>query len=130
MFIDKIIEENPKSDGEDIESKCTELIEVKDAIKRLNGESKTAVILKKNDNNYMIIGGGNKGYVVTAMVNGKNYSMSNKFDVVKESSEISVGGKVKIYPSRKVHNLDRVLESAKHFASRGTLAQTFNWETI
>lgn len=126
-----IIEENPKSDGEDIENKCTELIQVKDAIERLNGESKTAVILKKNDNNYMIIGGGkNKAYVVTAMVNGKNYAMSNKFDVVKEASEINVGGKTKNYPSRKVHNLDRVLESAKHFASRGSLAQTFNWETI
>ena len=130
MYIRKIIEENPKDKDEDIESNCLELIQVKKAIEKLDGEEKTAVILKKDETNFMVIGGGQSDkYVVNAVIQGKSYSMASKFDVLKEPIEVVVGGKKKIYPSRKCFNLEMVLESAKHFASRGSLAQTFNWDT-
>lgn len=129
MFIQMIVEENPKNPEEDIEKQVTELWDVKKAIERLDGKERTAVILKKDEKNQMVIGGGaNNKYVVIAKLQGKNYVMSNKFDVQKDPLEIIVGGKTKTYPSRKCMNLDMVLESAKHFADRGALAQTFNWE--
>jgi len=132
MYINKIIEENPTSnDKEDIITEAKELIQVKDAIEKLDGETKTGVVLKKDENNFMIIGGGkNDKYAVYAHVKGKMYIMANKFDILKDPIELVVGGKKKMYPSKRCMNLKMVLESAKHFADRGTLAQTFNWETI
>lgn len=130
MFIRMIIEENPNNSEEDVTTECTELIQVKKAIESLNGTNKTAIFLKKDESNYMVIGGGlDNKYIVRAISQNKAYNMSNKFDGHKDPSEINVGGKIKSYPSRKVMNLDMVLESAKHFADRGSLAQTFNWET-
>ena len=125
-----IIEENPLSKEEDIENECIELVEVKKAVEKLNGDNKTAVILRRDDDNYMVVGGGANGkYVVTAVLRSKNYAMANKFDVVKAPIELTVGGKKKNYPSKRCLNLEMVLEAAKHFADRGALAQTFNWET-
>jgi len=130
MFIQMIIEENPNKEEEDIQKEVTELLEVKKAVEKLNGKDMTAIILKKDDKNQMVIGGGaNNKYIVSATLQGKTYSMSNKFDGHKDPCEIIVGGKAKSYPSRKCMNIDMVLESAKHFADRGALAQTFNWET-
>jgi hypothetical protein len=130
MYINQIIEENLKgSEKEEIVTQPKELVEVKDAIERLNGETKTGVVLKKDDTNYMIVGGGKDNkYVVYAHVNARMYIMANKFDVPKPSLEMIVGGKKKIFPSKRCLNLKMVLEGAKHFADRGTLAQTFNWE--
>ncbi|MCX6803897.1 MAG: hypothetical protein NTY48_04995 [Candidatus Diapherotrites archaeon] len=132
-FIDKIIENDLNNSNEesiDAEVKCTELIQVKEAIDRINGTNKTAVVLKKDDSNFMIIGGGQNGkYIVNAYIKGKMYSMANKFNVPKDSIELIVGGKAGIHQSKYCLNLEMVLESAKHFALRGALAQTFNWET-
>jgi len=131
IFIKKIIEENRTGaeENEDIVSECSELPPVKDAIDRLNGETKTAVVLEKDSNNYMIVGGGNGGkYIVYAEVKGKMYIMSNKFPIPKGPIELTVGGKTSSYEVKHCMGLDMVLEAAKHYADRGALAQTFNWE--
>jgi hypothetical protein len=129
MFITKIIEENSNKEGEDIVKNCTELLQVKEAIDRINGETKTAVVLEKDSKNFMIVGGGQNGkYVVYAQVKGKMYVQANKFDVLKPPIELIVSGKKGNYPSKRCMNIEMVLEAAKHFADRGSLAQTFNWE--
>ncbi len=132
IFIKKIIEENRTGaeENEDIISDCSELPPVRDAIERLNGENKTAVVLEKDDKNYMIIGGGNGGkYVVYAEIKGKMYTMANKFPIPKGPTEVNVGGKTTEYASKYCVGIDMVLEAAKHYADRGALAQTFNWES-
>jgi hypothetical protein len=120
MFIKKIIEENfSQKEGEDTITEVKELIQVKKAIDKLNGETKTGVVLEKDSENFMIIGGGkNNKYIIYAQLAGKMYSMANKFDVLKEPIEIIVGGKKAIYPSKRCVNLEMVLEAAKHFADR------------
>jgi len=131
LFVKKIIEEdlNSKSE-EDIVSELRELPQVKEAVERINGENKTAVLLQRDSQNLMVIGGGqNEKYAVYAIFKGKKYFMANKYDVHKEPVELIVAGKKGHYPSRKCLNLQMVLEAAKHFADRGALAQTFNWET-
>ena len=129
MFIRMIVEENPNNADEDIQYNAQELLMVKKAIEKLDGKKKTAIILKRDESNYMVVGGGdNNKFAVRAVLKGKQYFMSNKFDVVKPPIEIIVGGKAKMYPSKRCMNLEMVLESAKHFADRGSLAQTFNWE--
>ena len=130
MFIKKIIEENLSGkESEDIVRENPELIQVKEAIDKLNGETKTGVVLERDAENFMIIGGGkNNKYIVYAQLKGKMYIMANKFDVLKAPIELIVGGKKSMYPSKRCMNLEMVLESAKHFADRGSLAQTFNWE--
>jgi len=132
MFIRTIVEEGISAkEKDDIITNCTELVEVKQAIDRLDGVNKTAVVLKLDDNNLMIVGGGENGkYIVFAKVDGKNYYMANKFDIAKDPMTITVAKQKGKYPSRRCLNLDMVLESAKHFAHRGTLAQTFNWERV
>jgi len=128
MYIKNIIEETSGEDGESV-AVCGELIEVKNAIERLDGQKKTAVILQKDMKNFMVIGGGKEKYVVFAQINGKKYSASNKYDVYKAPIELIVGGKNSEYPSKKCLSLSMVLEAAKHYADRGALAQVFNWET-
>ena len=131
MFIKKIIEEDLSGkDNEDIVNEAKDLIQVKEAIDKLNGETKTGVVLEKDASNMMIVGGGkNNKYIVYSSLKGKMYIMSNKYDVLKPPIEIIVGGKKGNYPSKRCMNLDMVLEAAKHFADRGALAQTFNWES-
>ena len=131
LFARKIIEEdlNSKSE-EDIISELRELPQVKEAVDKINGENKTAVLLQKDSQNYMVIGGGqNAKYAVYALLKGKKYFMANKCDVYKDPVELIVAGKKGHYPSKRCLNLQMVLEAAKHFADRGALAQTFNWET-
>ena len=132
MFIKTIIEEGISAkEKDDIVTTCTELVQVKQAIDRLNGESKTAVVLKLDEDNLMIIGGGtNKKYVVFSKLDGKSYYMANKFPVTSEPMMITVAKQKGKYPARRCLGIDMVLESAKHFAHRGVLAQTFNWERV
>ena len=131
LFVTKIVEEDlVKKENEDIVSKCTELIQVKEAIDRINGESKTAVILEKDSQNFMVVGGGqNSKFVCYAYLKGKKYSMANKFPIPRDGMELIVGGKKGNYPSRRLMGKEMILEAAKHFADRGVLAQTFNWES-
>lgn len=129
MFINKITEESEK-DSEGKVTNCSELIQVKEAIDKLDGESKTAVVLERDSQNFMVIGGGaDNKYVVFAQLKGKNYAMANKFPVTKPLAEIIVNGKKGEFPSKRCMNLSMILEAAKHFADRGALAQVFNWET-
>jgi hypothetical protein len=131
MFIKKIVEEGISGkEKDDIVTTPTELVEVKGAIDRLNGETKTAVVLKLDEDNLMIIGGGNKKYIVFAKLDGKSYYMANKFPVSNEPMTINFAKKKSSFPARRCLGLDMVLESAKHFAHRGALAQTFNWERV
>ena len=131
LFIKTIIEEDlTNKNGEDIETTCTELPQVKQAIDAIDGKNKTAVILKKDGENLMIIGGGQNGkFIVTAHLKGKAWHMANKFQVNKDPVELVVGGKAGTYAAKRCLNLEMVLEAAKHFADRGALAQTFDWET-
>ncbi len=131
IFVKKIIEENRLGveESEDVISDCDTLPTVKDAIERLNGDNKTAVVLEKDEKNYMIVGGGNNGkYVVYAELRGKMYLMANKFPIPRGPTELNVGGKTTPYESKYCMGIEMVLEAAKHYADRGTLAQTFNWE--
>lgn len=131
MFIKKIVEENQGGkDSEDIVSEARELVQVKEAIDKLDGENKTGVVLEKDSQNFMIIGGGKDNkYAAFAQIKGKIYVMANKFDVLKPPIELIVAGKKGMYPSKRCMNLQMVLEAAKHYADRGALAQTFNWES-
>ena len=129
MFIKTIIEENSAKENGESEKECTELLQVKKAIERLDGEARTAVVLKNDEKNFMLVGGGNGGkYVVLAHLKGKAYAAANKYAVPKDSIELVVNGKKERYPSKRCLNLEMVLEAAKHYADRGSLAQVFDWE--
>jgi hypothetical protein len=129
LFVTKITEEAAGNE-EGVTTNCTELMKVKEAVDRLDGETKTAVVLERDSQNFMVIGGGkNNKYVVYAQLKGKPYAMANKFPIPGiEDSEITINGKTGVYPSRRCLGLSMVLEAAKHFADRGALAQVFNWE--
>ncbi|MEI7961869.1 MAG: hypothetical protein WCI04_06055 [archaeon] len=130
LFVRKIVEENVGNKEEDTVTELTELVQVKDAIDKLNGETITGVVLERDKDNLMIIGGGKDNkYVVHAEVKGTMYVMANKFPITKPPAEVIVGGKKGTYESKRVMGLSMVLEAAKHFGSRGALAQTFNWES-
>ena len=75
-----------------------------------------------------VLGQGEK-YIAYAQIKGKLYFMANKFNIPKAPIELVVGGKKGIYHSKRCLSISMVLEAAKHFADRGALAQTFNWET-
>ena len=130
LFIRKIIEESTSNKDEDAVTEISELVQVKDAVEKLNGSTITGVVLERDKDNLMIIGGGaDNKYVVHAEVKGTMYVMANKFPIPKPPVEVIVGQKKGTYDSKRVLGLSMVLEAAKHFASRGALAQTFNWES-
>jgi len=129
MFVKKIIEENAAKENGESEKDCTELVQVKKAIEKLDGEGKTATVLRNDEKNFMLVGGGLNGkYIVLACLKGKMYAATNKYAVPKDSIELTVNGKKETYPSKRCLNLEMVLEAAKHYADRGALAQVFDWE--
>lgn len=131
MFVKSIVEEHAGKENGESAKECTELMQVKKAIEKLKGEEdgKTAVVLERDDLNYMLVGGGQNGkYVVFAQLKGKMYAATNKYPVAKDALTLIVDGKKGTYPAKRCLNLEMVLEAAKHFADRGALAQVFNWE--
>ncbi len=105
--------------------------DIADAIKALDGNTRTMINLGIGGQAHMTIGGGTAGeYVVYATFD--NACFHNLLNPTKLSSKEKVslvaGGQLGEYPERLCVPLELVLEAAKAFSDSGVLASGATWE--
>ncbi len=116
-----------RNEGEFIENPDWNQIE--EAIRKLDGKSKTLVTLGVDDETYMMIGGGESGkYIVS--VTFDNISFHNLVDLSKpdETEKLVIGGQEGIYPAKMCVDLLPGLLAARTFAESGKLDTLLSWQ--
>jgi hypothetical protein len=116
-----------RNEGEFIENPDWNQIE--EAIRKLDGKSKTLVTLGVDDETYMMIGGGESGkYIVS--VTFDNISFHNLVDLSKpdETQKLVVGGQEGIYTAKVCVDLLPCLVAARTFAESGKLDTLLSWQ--
>ncbi|MEG4116921.1 Imm1 family immunity protein [Microcoleus sp. N9_B4] len=130
MFVLNLSAENwvgNQDEGDLIESPTWSQIE--QAIRELNGKTKTLVTLGADDECYMSIGGGESGkYIVN--VTFDNVSFHNLVDPSKPDAieKLVIGGQEGNYSARMCVNLETALLTAQTFTVSGELEISLSWE--
>lgn len=130
MFVLNLSAENwvgNQDEGELIESPTWSQIE--QAIRELDGKSKTLVTLGADDECYMSIGGGEFGkYIVNVTLD--NVSFHNLVEPSKPDTieKLVIGGQEGNYSAKMSVNLERVLLAAQTFTVSGKLESSLFWE--
>jgi hypothetical protein len=103
--------------------------DIEAAIMQLDGTTRTSVMLKKDDETYMSIGGGPIAFSVTVLIENK-YGPFYLVDPTKGSQEVIlvVGGQGVDFPARMTVSLESVLQAAKTFAESGLLEKRLVWQ--
>ncbi|SFE97117.1 Immunity protein Imm1 [Paenibacillus algorifonticola] len=96
----------------------------------LNGDNKTQVLLSKDEDIHMGIGGGNSGlYNVYATFD--NISFFNLLDSSKSEDKIIqlvTGGQQGEFSANNCVDLETMLKAAKLFALEGEINDSLNWQ--
>ena len=130
MFVLNLSAENwvgNQDEGDLIESPTWNQIE--QAIRELDGKSKTLVTLGADDECYLSIGGGESGkYIVN--VTFDNVRFQNLVDPSKPDAidKLFVGGQEGNYSAKMCVNLETALLAAKTFTASGKLETSLFWE--
>lgn len=130
MFVSNLSIENwvaSLDEGNLIESPAWSQIE--QAIRELDGKTKTLVTLGADDECYMCIGGGESGkYIVN--VTFDNISFHNLVDPSKADAiaKLVVGGQEGDYSLKMCVNLENALLAAQTFTESGKLENSLFWE--
>jgi hypothetical protein len=104
-------------------------IQIEAAIRELDGNTKTLVTLKYNDETYMNIRGGKSGkYVVTATFNHKNFNVLLDLSKSDEIEKLIVDEQEENYPGKMCVDLLRCLVAARTFTESGKLDALLYWE--
>ncbi len=119
--------------GSDVDRPDMEQIEA--AIRALDGDKRTVVMLEASDGSYLAIGGGSAAkYVVTGTHNDFTFfnllasDTSEHADSAQPDIEITAGGQVAKYPARECVDLISALQAARIFATDGIFDPSLNWE--
>ncbi len=105
------------------------LNQVLDAVRRLDGEQFTELLLSGEKRNLTISGGNEGRYIAFISVNGDEafYNLTNAEGNPKLELKVVTGGQVGSYSSRQVVPLSSVLTAARDFYESGQ-ASTLLWE--
>ncbi|CAM2005297.1 hypothetical protein [Acanthopleuribacter pedis] len=107
---------------------CEKIEQCLDAVKRLNGDNKTVVVLSRDDENFLMIGGGNKNlYICNASLDGAMYYLTDPWH---EGGEIALvaGGQEGSYSKKLGIKLENVLKATELFVKESELDNDLNWE--
>ncbi len=130
MFVLNLSAENwvgNQDEGDFIENPTWDQIE--QAIRELDGKSKTLVTLGADDECYMSIGGGEFGkYIVN--VTFENVSFHNLVDRSKPDTieKLIVGGQEGNYSAKMCVNSESAVLAAQTFTASGKLEISLSWE--
>jgi hypothetical protein len=105
---------------------------VSEAIKALDGNVRTLVMIVLQPPSHMTIGGGgNNGlYVVQATEDGERFQLATREDVTSLSNvTIKAGGQNGDFPARRCVDLDTALRAAQAFVETGRLEAAIRWES-
>ncbi len=129
MFVREIHEDDWQGVfSNDSEVPCERLEQVVNGLRKLNGDNKTTVVLSRDEDNYLIAGGGNDGfYICNVCLAG---SMAYLIDPNQGAGNIALvaGGQEGDYPRSYAVTLDDLLLAAETFATKGVLNETLTWE--
>lgn len=104
---------------------------VSEAIKALDGNVRTLVMIVLQAPSHMTIGGGgdNGLYVVQATEDGARFQLATREDVTSSSDvTIRAGGQNGAFPARRCVDLDTALRAAHTFVETGQLEAAIRWE--
>jgi Immunity protein Imm1 len=119
---------------ESTERRCESLQDVEQAIARLDGASRSELVLVGDDDTVMMIGGGaNQQFVATVAI----HVDQALFDLLRPGSPADGDGEVKllaggqwgVYAQRQVVDLDLLLRAAMTFARTGQPDSSLNWQS-
>ena len=98
------------------------------AIKKLDGQRYTIVVLNSKEETQMVIGGGANGqYVVYVAHGNEDFFNLVSSDEANETISLIVGGQEGNYPSNTLVTVGFALKAARTFAERGELEPSFKW---
>ena len=109
---------------------CRDLSQVVNAIRKLDGDKYTEVILF-GQGRTLIIGGGNKGRYVVVLTVGQDeafQTLLNATPAVGDDIPVVVGGQEGLYPANQVVDLSAALQSSESFFESGEPAANMRWE--
>lgn len=117
-------------DSDATEKKNPTWNDIESAIRRLNGEDCTLLILGIGDPvPHMGIGGGGGGnYIVYATPDNLTFHNLINPKALKGKCELKAGGQYGDYDLRQCVSLDSVLRAAKTYAETGQIEATLTWE--
>jgi hypothetical protein len=103
--------------------------DIETAIRQLDGNERTSLMLKKDEETYMSIGGGPTAYSVTVLIENK-YGPFYLIDPFKFSEDVMlvVGGQSIDIPARMTVPLESVLKVARRFSESGELEKSMTWQ--
>jgi hypothetical protein len=104
-------------------------IKIEAAIRELDGNTKTLVTLKSDDETYMKIRRGKSGkYVVTATFNHKIFNFLVNLSKSDEIEKLIVDEQEENYPPKRCVDLLHCLLAARTFTESGKLDALLDWE--
>jgi Immunity protein Imm1 len=117
---------------QDVVTERPELAQIEQALRGLDGERHTLVVLGANETTYMGIGGGTEGhFVVFINYNDEEfYSLKNSDPTIseEESFTLTIGGRRDEYLARQCIGREEMLRAALCFATDGSREPSLSWE--
>ena len=131
MFVTKMTTDNwGRNKNQEITKEPNNWAEIESAIKDLDGNQRTLVTLKTDDEISMNVGGGDTVYVV--YVTSDNKTFQYLVDPVLSNTKrkrLEIGGEEADYTLNCCVNLDMALKAAKTFVEFGQMDEFFVWES-
>jgi len=103
---------------------------IRAALESLDGQRRTLIILRNNDNANLVVGGGQSHeYVVYATFDNQSFQILARNLKSKSMVTVNAGGQVGEYPARWVVGIGDATQAALRFAADGVLDPSLTWET-
>jgi hypothetical protein len=103
--------------------------DIERAIRQLSGNERTSLILKRDEETHMSIGGGPDRYSVVVLIENR-HGPFYLIDPSKSDAEIMlvVGGQSIDTPERMTVPLETILKAARVFSESGELEKSLAWQ--
>jgi Immunity protein Imm1 len=103
--------------------------DIERAVRQLNGNERTSLILKRDEETHMSIGGGPDRYSVVVLIENR-HGPFYLIDPYKSDAEIMlvVGGQSIDTPERMTVPLETILKAARVFSESGELEKSLAWQ--
>jgi hypothetical protein len=104
--------------------------EVERAVRALDGEMHSMVVLGTNGPAHMAIGGGGTRWIAFATLDGESFSVLKDPLVAAGSVRLVAGGEVDEYPAQETVDVETAARAARTFALGGVLDARLTWEEM
>jgi hypothetical protein len=104
--------------------------DIENAIRDLDGKSRTIVSLQGEDEAHLVVGGGSSGrYLVYATFDNKHFSTLSNGRAASSKMRLYIGGQVGEYADNLIVDIACALSAARCFSEFGQLDPKLAWHT-